>query len=128
MEHVELEDIFEGEEEGESRSRTLGSRSYSRGDSVGNEELLELVKAQGKTIKRLEQQLEGMNRNNEAPVQNNQIEVQARRNVRTLPRTRGGRRPMPQVRRQAEVAQEARRNRPPSPRRGRMARDPPSAM
>ena len=104
FENLEVEDFYE--EEGESRSRTLGSRST--GQSVGNEELLEVVMAQGETIKRLERQLEGMNRANQVPVQNEQAEVQMRENVRTRPRIRGGRRPMPQVRRQAHVAQEAR--------------------
>ena len=55
LERVELEEIFdEDENEGDSRSRTLGSQSYSKTGSVGNEELLELVKAQGETIKWLE--------------------------------------------------------------------------
>ena len=43
LENLEVEECYE--EEGESRSRSLESRPYSRGLSVGNEELLELVKA-----------------------------------------------------------------------------------
>ena len=71
FENLEVEDFYE--EEGESRSRTMGSRS--RGESVGNEELLEVVMAQGETIKRLEQQLEGLNMANQILVQNEQAEV-----------------------------------------------------